>query len=368
MKFQIGRDELLKPLLAVGGVINKRSTQPLLTNLMLQIRDHELTLIGSDSEVELRSRLPVEGEDLDTTLPGKTFIDICRTLPEGAILQITIDGDRAVIRSGRSRFTLTTLPADHFPLLERGSQSRHFSIEQALLKDLLERTQVCMANQDVRYFLNGVLLESGEGVLRAVATDGHRLALCEYPLDTLTGELLQQVILPRKGALELSRLLEKERSEVEVEIHNNHIRVLFGDNEFISKLIDGSYPEYQRVFPSGCNKQLIAPRRDLIESLRRASILSNEKFRATRLLMENNLLRVTVNNPEQEEAEEELEVSYPVDYDRLEIGFNVTYLLDALNGFETERVQIDLVDGDSSVLITGFDDTSGRYVIMPMRL
>jgi len=366
MKFKVAREALLKPLQVVGGVIEKRQTLPVLSNVLVTVRGGEITLTGSDLEVELKARARIEeGDDLETTLPGRKFLDICRMLPDDAELTISVEGDKATVRSGKSRYTLATLPAEEFPATESIAGAFVIDLEESLLKGLIEKTQFCMANQDVRYYLNGMLLEIGEGKIRTVATDGHRLAVSETACEQAQGEK-RQVIVPRKGVLELSRLLSDQEDKIKIGITGNHIKVELGDTTFTSKLVDGRFPDYERVVPRGGDKLVVADRAALGQALVRTSILSNEKYRGIRLNFSKGWLKATVNNPEQEEAEEELEIEY--DGADLEIGFNVSYLVDALNAVRTDGVRIEMIDANSSCLIFGVNDDSARYVIMPMRL
>ena len=366
MKIAIAREALLKPLQLVSGVVERRQTLPILANVLLSIDRDGLTLTGTDLEVEMQAR--TSGSSVDTgdiTLSARKFMDICRTLPEQAMLEISVENERALIRSGKSRFTLATLPAADFPSVDPIEAPFSFSLAQRDMKRLIEQTQFSMAHQDVRYYLNGLMVEIGKGALRAVATDGHRLAMCEVAAEVDIAEP-RQVIVPRKGVLELARLLDESESMVEVQLGSNHIKVVFPDVTFTSKLIDGRFPDYERVMPAGGNRVVECGRETLRQAFVRASVLSNEKFRGIRLQFGRNLLRATVHNPEQEEAEEELEVEYAGE--EFEIGFNVSYFLDALGAIKAERVKIVLTDANSSCLIQGDDDAHCSYVIMPMRL
>lgn len=366
MKFKISREALLKPLQVVSGVVEKRQTLPILSNVLISIQSDRLTMTGTDLEVELTASTSLDAaEDCEITLPARKFMDICKSLPEGSDIHIAIDGDRATIHSGKSRFTLSTLPSTDFPATEKVTGAREYTVPQATLKHLIEQTHFCMANQDVRYYLNGLLLELRQNALRAVATDGHRLALSEAECEIIPGDI-NQIIMPRKGVTELSRLLEDSDQGCNIELNSNFIRVDLGEIVFTSKLIDGRFPDYDRVIPKGGDKIVKANRETLRQGLLRASILSNEKYRGIRLNFANNMLQATVNNPEQEEAQEELDVNY--DGEEIEIGFNVSYLVDALNAIKQDEIEIILIDANSSCLIHGLDDASSRYVVMPMRL
>jgi DNA polymerase III subunit beta len=366
MKFETLRDTLLTPVQAVIGVVERRQTMPILANLLFAVDDKGLAVTATDMEVELVANTNVQVEEQgEVTVPARKLLDICKALPEGAKLSVYLDKGKLSLRSGRSRFSLATLPAADFPSVEDISGQRSFSIGQKELRDLVARTAFSMAQQDVRYYLNGLLLETGESRIRAVATDGHRLALCDLPTKAGDGAA-QQVIVPRKGILELQRLLADTDDQAQIELGTNHMRVTLPGLRFTSKLIDGRFPEYERVVPKGGDKVFVANRQLLRETLNRAAILSNEKYRGVRLQLSPKHLKVMAHNPEQEEAEDELEVEYQGD--ELEIGFNVTYLLDALAALESEQVHVTLTDANSSCLIRAPENEACRYVVMPMRL
>jgi DNA polymerase III subunit beta len=368
MKFQIARDHLLKTLMLVAGVVERRQTLPILGNILLDLSDDALTLVGTDLEVELQGRVAVEPGSTPgrITVPARKFVDICRSLPDGSQLQLESDEGKVQIKSGRSRFSLATLPASEFPNIEEATQGHTVRIAQSQLRRLIDRTGFAMAQQDVRFYLNGMLMELTSEHLRAVATDGHRLAMCTMPLETAVSESVQ-VIVPRKGILEFARLLGDELEEpVAVVIGSNHIQATIGSFTFTSKLVDGKFPDYQRVLPRNPSKDVLGARQDLRQAFSRVAILSNEKYRGVRLLLSDGSLRVLANNPEQEEAEESLNVEYSGE--SLEIGFNVNYLLDVLNVVQGEQVKLSLSDAGSSALLqeAGADDS--LYVVMPMRL
>jgi DNA polymerase-3 subunit beta len=365
MKFSAAREAILSPLQAVIGVVERRQTMPILANVLLSARSDELALTATDLEVELVAKAKValqQGGEI--TLPGRKLLDIIRALPDGASVTVSVEGERAVVRSGKSRFTLSTLPASDFPSVEDIKAQQTLSIAQPSLKRLLDKTHFSMAQQDVRYYLNGMLLEIADKVLRTIATDGHRLAYCEAELESPVGTP-QQVIVPRKGVLELQRLLGGEGT-VELGVGTNHVRAQIGDIRFTSKLIDGRFPEYSRVIPANPPKQVTADRDVLRSALQRAAILSNEKYRGIRLAVKENALVLQSHNPEQEEAEEELEISYSGE--EVEIGFNVNYLLDALAAVEAGEIQLGLTDANNSCLLTSPTGPSAKYVVMPMRL
>ena len=366
MKFSIQREAFLKPLQQVIGVVERRQTLPVLGNVLLNASKRNVKLTATDLEVELQAQVTVNvSEPGDITLPARKLLDICRTLPEGAELDISVKQDRALVRSGKSRFTLSTLPATEFPAIDKLKNPRKFSATEKDLHNLIERTSFAMAQQDVRYYLNGLMLEPALGVLRAVATDGHRLAMCALQAD-VGEEVEQQVIVPRKGVQELHRLLDSADSPVQIEIGTNHIRITTDELRFTSKLIDGRFPDYQRVIPKNADKQLTINRELLRQALTRTSILSNEKYRGIRLDISKNNIKIQAHNPEQEEAVEEIDAVY--DDDPMVIGFNVTYLLDVLNVIGTDEVELFLNDANSSALIHKPGSEDCHYVVMPMRL
>lgn len=366
MKFKIQREALLKPLQQVSGVVERRQTLPILSNLLLQTGNGELSLTGTDLEVELVAKTALDSKVAgDITVPARKLLDICRTLPDEAELEINVDKERAVIKSGKSRFTLATQPAAEFPTVDEFKGSKSFSIAQKELRELIDRTHFAMAQQDVRYYLNGLMLETDGGTLRTVATDGHRLAVCELD-SSFENTDNKQIIIPRKGVHELLRILENTDDQANVQIASNHIRVSVPNTQFTSKLIDGRFPDYKRVMPSGSDKQVLADREPLRQALTRTSILSNEKYRGIRLSLDESKLSIQAHNPEQEEAEEELVVDYSGE--PMEIGFNVTYLLDALSATPGNQVLLRLSDANSSCLIEDPSASQCKYVVMPMRL
>jgi len=367
MKFSIDREVILAPLQAVQGVVERRQSLPILANLLLSASDDRLAITATDMEVELVATAELEAfEPGEITVPARKLIDICRSLPEGARLEFEVEEGRALLRSGRSRFVLSTLPAAEFPSTEELSDAIEVDFEQRELQRLLALTQFAMAHQDVRYYLNGLLLEFGAGYLRAVATDGHRLAVCELERDG--GSLEErQVIVPRKAVLEMLRLMRGE-GRCRLGVGQSAVRLAFDGTRLTSKLIDGRFPEYERVIPDPerCDKHLRVSTEALRQVLARAAILSNDKYRAVRLCLEPDLLRVLASNPEQEEAEDVLEVSY--EGERLEIGFNVTYLMEALATLPADEADLYLTDAGSSCLMLPKDVSGCRFVVMPMRL
>jgi len=366
MKFEIGREELLKPLQAVIGVVERRQTLPVLANVLVVADGNGVSLTATDLEVELQARTGVAVDQPGrATLPARKLMDIVRNLPNEVRIKVSVEQDRALITAARSRFTLATLPADDFPSVEHIGDAEPMLIPQSRLRRLIERTHFSMALQDVRYYLNGLLLEVESGRLRAVATDGHRLALAEVDVDVRV-DAPKQVIVPRKGVQELLRLLEASDDNAEVTLGSNHVRVSMPDLRFTSKLIDGRFPDYQRVVPAAADKVMVADREGLRQALVRASILSNEKYRGVRFRLGQDLLGIQSNNPEQEEAHEELAVDYSSQ--PFEIGFNASYVLDALGAVDEAEVEVVFTDANSSCLIRGKGNSSSKYVVMPMRL
>ncbi len=365
MKFTAAREALLKPLQAVIGVVERRQTMPILANVLLVAKDGNVAVTATDLEVELVANAEVEVESAgEVTVPGRKLLDICRALPEEASLSIVLSGEKLAIKSGRSKFSLMTLPAADFPTIEDINAGQTIGLPQATLCKLFDKTHFSMAQQDVRYYLNGLLIETDGKHLRAVATDGHRLALCQVELG---GKKMpeQQVIVPRKGVLELQRLMSGE-GDVDLQLGSNHIRIELEGIRFTSKLIDGRFPEYERVIPQDTSNELSADRDLLKGALQRTAILSNEKYRGIRLIIRDSGMVLQAHNPEQEEAEEELEVSYKGD--DIEIGFNVNYLLDALGAIESGEVTLSVVDSNSSCLLREPGNDDYKYVVMPMRL
>ena len=365
MKLSATRAQILNPLQSVIGVVERRQTMPILANVLLSARNNRLSITGTDLEVELVASSEASVQQAgELTVPGRKLLDIFRALPEGVNVTLATEGERVIVRAGRSRFTLSSLPAAEYPVVEEIHAQQTLTLPQPEFRRLIEKTHFSMAQQDVRYYLNGLLVEADGKVLRAVATDGHRLAICECNLEGQANSP-QQVIVPRKGVLELQRLLGSE-GLIELAIGTNHIRAQVGDVRFTSKLIDGRFPEYGRVIPASPTRIVEGDRELLRQALQRTAILSNEKYRGVRLTLKPDLLTVQAHNPEQEEAEDQVEVSYQGD--EVEIGFNVTYLLDALAAIDGEKVQLRGGASNSSCLIRADSTATARYVVMPMRL
>ena len=367
MKFSVSRDALLKPLNLVAGVVERRQTLPVLSNVLLNLDADRLSITGTDLEVELvgRLQLAAPGESGEITVPARKLAEICKSLSEGATIDVAVRDGKATLRSGRSRFTLATLPAREFPNIEDSIGTHQITLRQAQLRRLIERTGFAMAQQDVRFYLNGMYWELRDGRLRAVATDGHRLAVCTLP-EALGGMEDVSVIVPRKGVLELARLMQNDDEEVVIILGSNHVRATTADFTFTSKLVDGKFPDYERVLPRAADKTVVGSRSELRQAFTRAAILSNEKYRGVRLHLSDSNLSIIANNPEQEQAEEEVPVSYSGE--DLEVGFNVSYLLDVLGVLDGDSVRVSLADANSSALLEEVEGGDCLYVVLPMRL
>lgn len=366
MRFQIQREAVLKPLQAVVGVVEKRQTLPILSNLLVTVTPDQVSFTGTDLQLEMVAKVATEGATAgEATVPARKFFDICRALPDNATVTVEQQGDRVQVKAGRSRFVLATLPASEFPALEAKESNDSLTLPQGVIKELIDRVAFAMAVQDVRFYLNGMLFDLRADGLRAVATDGHRLALCKAELEQREGAD-RQILLPRKAVLELQRLLEPSDEPVTLELGRSHVRLCRPDVVFTSNLIDGRFPDYEAVMPIGADKQVRVERDVLRDALSRAAILSNEKYRGVRLEIAPTQLRVVAHNAEQEEAVEEF--SAESNTDNLQISFNVTYVLDALASLRGDLVELRLRDGNSSCLISDADDDRARHVIMPMRM
>ncbi len=366
MKFTISREVLLQPLSQVIGVVERRQTLPVLANFMLAVRDGRLTVTGTDMEVELISSVPADiSQDGEITVPARKLVDIVKALPDGANINFSVSDDKAMLSAGRSRFTLSTLPASEFPATDQVETLENISVAEAALKKMMDKTSFAMANQDVRYYLNGLLFDFNGQQLRAIATDGHRLAICDLESSVdIAGD--RQLIVPRKGVMELTRMLSGDENEVTLAIGRNHIRLVKGDTTFTSKLIDGRFPDYKAVVPVGADKQMLVDKATFIHALQRAAILSNEKYKGVKLEASDSTIKIIAHNPLHEEAVEEIEAE--LNFDRLAVGFNVTYLLDALMAIDTEQVSLELKDANSSCLVSAPDSDVNRHVVMPLKL
>ncbi|RKZ54185.1 MAG: DNA polymerase III subunit beta [Candidatus Parabeggiatoa sp. nov. 3] len=371
MYFEISRKELLIPLKMITGVVEQRQTLPILANTLVSVKDNTLHLTATDAEVEIVCHLPLESGNLEddnngeTTIPARKFFDICKSLSDEIVIQVKTEDNLATIKAGKSTFKLQTLPAEDFPETPKMTEQTEFNISQHNLKNLLYKTSFCVATNDVRYYLTGLLLEIGDGSISLVGTDGHRMAVAQHEFES---DQTAKVIIPRKAVLELSKLLTDSDTEVKVLVDDNHIRFELSDAYVMSsKLIDGNFPDWHTVIPQNPDKMVIVETSLLKQSLTRASILSNEKYKGVRLQLSTNLLTISAKNAYQEEAEEIVEVEY-AGSDELEIGFNGTYILDALNVISTKMVQLALSDSNSSCLITEENNEDNKFIVMPMRL
>lgn len=365
---QAKRDELLKPLLAVSGIVEKRHTLPILSNVLFERIEERLHLLATDLEIQVSTSFLCSQKGADNylvTVSARKLQDILRALPEQAEIILEAQNNRMLVRSGKSRFTLQTLPAEDFPKHAQTAEAVvKIKMSQKTLKSLLLLVQYAMAQQDIRYYLNGLLLVLEGNTLRAVATDGHRLAYASAGLEQKSE--LQEVILPRKAVQELVKLLSDSDDEVNIELAPSQVKFQIGDVVLITKVVDGKFPDYTRVIPTNYQKHFSIKRELLQQALQRVAILSNEKFRGVRWTLSEGQLRITCTNTEQEEAFEELEIEYKGE--ALDIGFNVTYLLDVLNNIASEKVTCSFGDANSSVLVTIAEDSDFRYVVMPMRI
>ncbi len=368
---QTNRDALLKPLQAVIGIVERRHTLPILSNVLIEKNSHGLSIVATDLEIQITatSECKEEAPDFAITVAAKKLQDICRAFPESAKIALESEETRLQIKVGKSRFNLQTLPAIDFPKLSSSAENQSvIKMGQNTLKKLLNHVQYAMAQQDIRYYLNGLLLVIEPGLFRVVTTDGHRLSMASHPLDEqeIAAQKCHEVILPRKTVTELVKLLHDTDEEITIEISHNQTRFLFANIVLVSKIVEGKFPDYNRVIPTNYQNHIKIERATLLQALQRASILSNEKFRGVRLVLTQNSLRIICNNNEQEEAQEELEIGY--DGDALDIGFNVNYLLDVLNNLADEAITLSFGDANSSGLITVPDNEFFKYVVMPMRI
>jgi DNA polymerase-3 subunit beta len=365
---QLERDALLKPLQAVTGIVEKRHTLPILSNVLLERKGSHLTLMATDLEIQVATRTELgkgAGEDAGLTVSARKLQDILRSLPEGSEALLDTQNNRLQVRCGKSRFNLQTLPVADFPAMaDPGAAQAKVTMPQKALRELLMLVQYAMAQQDIRYYLNGLLVVLDAGQMRVIATDGHRLSYAARPLGQQQER--REVIVPRKAVLELGRLLADSDDSVGLEIFASLVRFSFGDTQVTTKIIDGKFPDYTRVVPTNYQKRFSIKRQDLLQSLQRAAILANEKFRGVRWMVAPNTLRISCTNNEQEEAQEELEIAYAGE--SLDIGFNIMYLLDVLNNVHSDEVECAFGDANSSMLVTVPDNREFRYVVMPMRI
>lgn len=363
---QIPKDALLKPLQAVSGIVERRHTLPILANVLLEQKDNRLYVTATDLEMQITAFTELAGkQDQSITVAARKLQDLLRALPDEAVINIETSANRMTVRANRSRFNLQTLPAADYPRINLAQERQQtIKLPQREFRGLLKLAEFAMAQQDIRYYLNGMLLVVDKESLQTVATDGHRLSFASL---AVSGNYTRhEVILPRKTVLEVSKLLEDSEEEVTIDLLANQVRFQFSNIELVSKVVDGKFPDYNRVIPTGHAKQIDLSRTLLLQALQRAAILSNEKFRGVRLVLGNDQLKIICTNSEQEEAEEDLEVDYRGE--ALDIGFNITYLLDVLHNLTTDRVLLAFGDANSSGLVTMPDRNDYKYVVMPMRI
>ena len=362
------QDKVLAVLQSVAGIVERRHTLPILANVLLRKTGNAIQLTTSDLEIQIRTTAQLDGDDdgsFATTLGARKLIDILRSMPGDQTVSVESNQDKLVLKGGKSRFTLQTLPAEDFPLVqESASFGPTFSVPQKTLKGLMNQVAFAMAVQDIRYYLNGILFVAEGQQLSLVATDGHRLAFASATLDVEVPK--QEVILPRKTVIELQRLLSDADATIDMCFANNQAKFSFGAMEFVTKLVEGKFPDYNRVIPKNHKNSVTLGRAPLLASLQRTAIMTSDKFKGVRLSVEPGTLRVASNNAEQEEAVDELDIDYSGD--SIDIGFNVTYLIDALASMGQDMVKVDLADGNSSALLTIPGNDSFKYVVMPMRI
>jgi DNA polymerase-3 subunit beta len=361
------QDKVLSVLQSVAGIVERRHTLPILANVLIRKTGSALQLTTSDLEIQIRTTAELDGDagNFTTTVGARKLIDILRTMPSDQTVSLESNQNKLILKGGKSRFTLQSLPAEDFPLVQEAANfGPSFSVPQKTLKELLHQVSFAMAVHDIRYYLNGILFVAEGKQLSLVATDGHRLAFSSATLDVEVPR--QEVILPRKTVLEMQRLLSDKDGAIEMQFAGNQAKFTFDGMEFVTKLVEGKFPDYNRVIPKNHKNTITMGRTALLATLQRTAILTSEKFKGVRLNLEPGVLRVASSNAEQEEAVDELEIDY--NGDAIEIGFNVTYLIDALTNMDQDMVQVDLADSNSSALITIPENTTFKYVVMPMRI
>ncbi len=366
MNIKINRDALLKPLANVASIVERKHALPILSNILIQGKDGQVQLTATDLEMQVSLSFKADlKEEIATTISARKFFDITRSLPDDCVIDIAIKDNRVSVKANKSRFAIQTLPAKDYPVMTKASsEAVVITISQIQLKRLLKQVEFAMAQQDIRYNLNGLLFEVNGNQLNIVGTDGHRLSFTSIHLDQNYNKT--EVILPRKTVIELIKLLNDSEELVTVELYKGQVNFGFNDIQLISKVIDGKFPDYTRVIPEGHNNQFTIDRTQFLTSLQRASILSNEKYRGIRMMIADNILKLMSTNTEQEEAEEELEIQYQ--QDPIDIGFNVTYLIDVLTNIQDEKVNLAFLDTNSSCLFTIPNNNNYKYVVMPMRI
>ena len=366
MNIKINREVLIKPLSSVVGIVEKRQALPILSNLLLVGNANKLTFTATDLEMQTSLNIETKIEtDFEITISARKLFDITRALPENSELDFQINESRVNVKAGKSKFNLQTLPSKDYPLLKKNdSESVSVKLSQNKLKGLLKQVDFAMAQQDIRYYLNGLLFEIQGQKLNIVGTDGHRLSFTSTKLDDSYEK--KEVIIPRKTIMELIKLLNDSDEIVELEILNQQVTFKFGDIFIITKVIDGKFPDYNRVIPVGYENGFLIDRQMLLNAMQRASILSNEKYRGIRLVLSENNMQLITTNSEQEEAQEDIEISY--NKEAIDIGFNVTYLIDVLNNIQFDQLSFTFKDSNSSCLVTIPNNDDYKYVVMPMRI
>lgn len=365
--FQSTQDKVLAALQSVAGIVERRHTLPVLANVLVRKVGAALQLTTSDLEIQIRTQADLGGDDstFATTVGARKLIDILRTLPADQRVTLESKDAKLILKGGKSKFTLQTLPAEDFPLVQEApSFGPVFSLPQKTLKSLMNQVSFAMAVHDIRYYLNGILFVAEGKQLSLVATDGHRLAFASATLDVEVPK--QEVILPRKTVLELQRLLSDKEGAMELQFASNQAKFRFDGMEFVTKLVEGKFPDYNRVIPRNHKNVLVLGRTALLSAMQRAAIMTTDKFKGVRMSVEPGVLRLAANNADQEEAVDEIDIEYTGD--AIEMGFNVTYLIDALTNMSQDMVRIELADGNSSALITIPDNEHFKYVVMPMRI
>lgn len=367
MNIKIDRSNLLPILVLVSSVVEKRQTLPILANLYFGVKDRRLTLVGTDLEVEISVSIDdVDADEVKFTVSTRKVLDICRMLPESATINLKTDGEKIIVSSGRSRYTLKSLPAGEFPRIETGNWEERFKISQISLKKLLEKTAFAMALQDVRYYLNGILFEIGDKCLRAIATDGHRLAQSEVEI-ALDSDDIRQLIVPRKAIAEIMRFLDgDEESEVLLEMSKNHLRLSKENTNLITKLIDGKFPEFKGILETELNIVVTVDSHELIDTMTRAAVLATDRFRGVKLMLSEGTMSITASNPEQEEALEELAISYTGEV--IKTGYNVSYLIDAARAINHENVELHFHGNDGICILKQPEEPESTWLVMPMRV
>ena len=368
MDFTISREHFLEKVSVAAAVVERKHTLAILANVMLVVGEDESHVTGTDLDTEISISLSVDQvrEGGEVTLPGRKLVDILKALPADSLIECKLDGSHMVMRAGRSKFRLSTLPANDFPRVEMSGETTAVAVPAEAFSQAVSKVSFAMAVQDVRYYLNGMLLSVGDGLLRCVATDGHRLALSDVAIED--GQASASLILPRKAVIELAKLLGTDGDKpVAIRFSSSHLQVEVSGLSFTSVLIEGRFPDYERVMPKAQQNTLVLDRQVFKEVLTRAAILTNEQFRGVRLVVDGTNLQVAANNTEQEEVEEVMEVEY-AGTSPFEIGFNVGYLQDVLGAVNTDQIEFRLGDSNGSALMIGRGDERSQYVVMPMRL